>query len=208
MSKKILVDKKGLETYHNCIMNEYIKPLQDVSGIGGDGFNPRQEIADIKEDIETNIKSSISGLVGEDEQILSNLKSLGDRVGVLDKKINTMCIEEVLYEGSASAVGDSIVLSDDITKFIDVKAQFNFDGYVVEPFNISTSNLVIIRDFNLADSLTSTSTVSMYEMILNKIDNKTFKVKLNNKLNITPTTFSVTSSNASIMKITGRRIKK
>lgn len=51
MSKKILIDKNGLEFYNNAIYNSYIKPLQDISGIGGDGFNPREEIEIVKQNI-------------------------------------------------------------------------------------------------------------------------------------------------------------
>ena len=52
MSKKVLIDKEGLVMYHDGIMKEYIKPLQDIVGTSNDGYNVREEVNKVNDRVD------------------------------------------------------------------------------------------------------------------------------------------------------------
>ena len=52
MSKKVLIDKEGLIMYHDGIMKEYIKPLQDIVGTSNDGYDVREEVGKVNDRVD------------------------------------------------------------------------------------------------------------------------------------------------------------
>lgn len=227
MSEKILVDKKGLDIYHNDLMNYHIKPLQDSLGLGN-GFNPREEIEQIKtklteidelkeevlkiDGLQTDLTSLQQNLTITDEivfDMVEEVSALTTRVTNLENTVNTLFKEEVLFSGEITSVNEVITFSDDYTKFVDLKIHMDALGFVIVPFDFSSTDSFIFRTFNLADNPTSSSTIYFYELQIQKIDNKSAKVKLTNQINFnTQSGIAPVTSTLKIQKITGRRIKK
>lgn len=52
MSKKVLIDKEGLIVYHDGIMKDYIKPLQDIVGTSNDGYDVREEVSKVNDRVD------------------------------------------------------------------------------------------------------------------------------------------------------------
>lgn len=217
MSEKILVDKKGLDMYHNDLMNCHIKPLQDSLGLGN-GFNPREEIEQIKtklteiDGLQTDLTSLQQNLTITDEIVFDMVEEVGaltTRVTNLENTVNTLFKEEVLFSGEITSVNEVITFSDDYTKFVDLKIHMDALGFVIAPFDFSSTGSFIFRTFNLVDNPTSSSTIYFYELQIQKIDNKSAKVKLTNQINFnTQSGIAPVTSTLKIQKITGRRIKK
>ena len=110
--------------------------------------------------------------------------------------------EEVIWEGSLST--GEIPLNDNLDKFKNLKIYISFNGNIVKDLNF-INNTAIVRDFNLADDPVESVKINFLEIKLTSDTNK-ITVILNNQLDISNGSNTSVTSNATIYKITGKRI--
>ena len=83
MSKKVLIDKEGLIMYHDGIMKEYIKPLQDIVGMSNDGYGGKGSVQAKQFKVGDNV------VIRERQNAISNLTST-DTTQTIVAKVNTI----------------------------------------------------------------------------------------------------------------------
>lgn len=110
--------------------------------------------------------------------------------------------EEVLWSGDVAS--GEIPLSDDISKFVNLKIYMDIYGKVIRNLDF-INNTAIIREFNLRDNPTESLRINLIEIKLT-FDNNTIIINHNNQLDIFNGVTESVSSNASILKITGERV--
>ena len=110
--------------------------------------------------------------------------------------------EEVIWEGSLST--GEIPLNDSLDKFKNLKIYISFNGSIVKDLNF-INNTAIVRDFNLADDPIESVKINFLEIKLTSDTNK-ITINLNNQVDISNGSNTSVSSNATIYRITGKRI--
>lgn len=110
--------------------------------------------------------------------------------------------EEVLWSGDVAS--GEIPLSDDISKFVNLKIYMDIYGKVIRNLDF-IGNTAIIREFNLRDNSAESLRINLIEIKL-IFDNNTIIINHNNQLDIFNGVTESVSSNASILKITGERV--
>ena len=110
--------------------------------------------------------------------------------------------EEVIWEGSLST--GEIPLNDSLDKFKNLKIYISFNGNIVKDLNF-INNTAIVRDFNLADDPIESVKINFLEIKLTSDTNK-ITINLNNQVDISNGSNTSVSSNATIYRITGKRI--
>ena len=110
--------------------------------------------------------------------------------------------EEVIWEGSLST--GEIPLNNSLDKFKNLKIYISFNGNIVKDLNF-INNTAIVRDFNLSDDPIESVKINFLEIKLTSDANK-ITVNLNNQVDISNGSNTSVSSNATIYRITGKRI--
>ena len=112
-------------------------------------------------------------------------------------------IEETLWAGSIDT--GAITLSDDITKFKDLKILLSWYGESMHELSFS-NNAALIKNFNMPDDISGTILIYFLEMIIDKQSNTEIKIRINNGITLKDGRFTKSNS-ATIKSIVGKRIR-
>lgn len=119
---------------------------------------------------------------------------------------STICSwDEVLWSGNVNS--GEIILSDDISKFKNLKIRLEIYGTIYRDL-IFTDNVAIFREFNLRDNITESYRINFIEIKLT-LDSNNNKIIIDhiNQLAINNGNVEVVETTASIKKIIGERVR-
>lgn len=192
------VEMNGV-TFVNCQSTNYNVLIRNCSDFAA--FNCR--------DINTTSTNGFFRVYTKDDGVNERITikdTITDKKEITIKSANSIICsnEEVLWSGDVAS--GEIPLSDDISKFKNLKIMIEVYGKIVRNLDF-VSNVATIREFNLRDNSTESLRINFIEIQLT-LDSANNKIIINhiNQIDIFNGVTESVSSNASILKITGERV--
>ena len=137
---------------------------------------------------------------------INNVISNKHDISIAPNSVNKIiCSDnETIWRGNIST--GQIILDDDIDKFTNLKIYYDFYGNCCNDL-IFDNNQCNIRNINLPDNLSTSTTIVVMDLKLRLIDNKTISISVNNKVTIENGNVNVDNNSIiNIYKIRGKRI--
>lgn len=142
-------------------------------------------------------------LIGSDDVVVKQ-DSLQTQLSDLKQELKTYTDEKrkVLFDGSASDVGTTIGLTDDYTKYSVLFISGSYPGGTWETTSlVAIKSNIIVNVTNLID--VDASGGGHYEFILQKTDNKTLTIGLDNYMEITSNKGYTNANKFTVQRIEG-----